>query len=477
MNETMETKPLVLIIDDHNRSLRSLALRMATQPIEPVWVSDVSRGIELLKHNCDKVFLVIIDLNTSEKGCAGFLYQCRLIAPRTSVLITTPLGPILYRSGNFYNLHELDLKNHIEKIVSAVHNQSDNRRAAEDSSISTDVPEPTLERFGPIIGCSNSINAIYRLIERLRASSATVLINGESGTGKELIARTIHQTSTRSKYPFIAINCGAIPANLMESELFGHERGSFTSAVNQHKGKFEIANHGTIFLDEIAELDKALQVKFLRVLQEREFQRVGGSITIKTDVRIIAASSQNLKDAVESGIFRDDLFYRLNVMPIYIQPLRERREDIPLLVKYFSQKLAEQNNRAMPVFTPEALEALQCYSFPGNIRELINILERIFIICSGEKISYFDLPDDVRKESGKKITSSPILNSLPHGGVRLKDVEKELIIKTLNLTNGNKLAAAKKLGITRRLLYLRLDEYGMISKADTVTQGNIYLSD
>ena len=294
----------------------------------------------------------------------------------------------------------------------------------------------------------------------MQDATITVLIQGESGTGKELIARALHQTSPRQRGPFVPINCGAIPAFLMESELFGHERGSFTGAVSQKKGKFEFADKGTLFLDEISELDRDLQVKLLRVLQEKEFQRVGGNTTYKTGARIIAATSRDLTKAIEHGTFREDLYYRLNVFPVNLPPLRERREDIPLLLEHFFQKFTSSAHAGLPNFTPEAWQALLDYHYPGNIRQLANIVERLAVTCPHGNISLADLPREVvGKEAGRSVDSRDRLKELPEDGVSLKEVERELILKTLQKTAGNKQAAAKMLGITRRLLYLRLTEY------------------
>jgi transcriptional regulator with GAF, ATPase, and Fis domain len=322
-------------------------------------------------------------------------------------------------------------------------------------------PRKIRERFGVIIGRSQGINDVYRLIDNLKDSCATVLVQGESGTGKELVAQTIHQTSTRRNRPFVAVNCGAIPENLIESELFGHERGAFTTAMYQRKGKFEIARGGTLFLDEIGELDRELQVKLLRVLQEKEFQRVGGNQSHKTDVRIIAATSRDLKNAVQDGHFRDDLFYRLNVVPIHIPPLRERQEDIPLLLDHFFKKFAEDMDRSAPLVAPEASSLLLDYSYQGNVRELTNIVERLLVICSNGKITSQDLPQEVREEAGETPGPAKLLKELPNEGVPLQELEKELILKTLKMTSWNKTAAARMLGMTRRLLYLRLAEYGL----------------
>jgi transcriptional regulator with GAF, ATPase, and Fis domain len=297
------------------------------------------------------------------------------------------------------------------------------------------------------------------LLDNLKKSDATVLIQGESGTGKELVARTIHHGGLRKKAAFVAINCGAIPQSLMESELFGHERGAFTSAVHQRKGKFEVADGGTLFLDEIGELEKDLQVKLLRVLQEREFMRVGGNTTHKTNVRIIAATSQDLRTAVAEGYFRDDLYYRLNVVPVNVPPLRERPEDIPLLLDYFVKKYAGETGLRRPLITSEAREAIYNYRYPGNVRELMNIVERLFVLCTSDSVTVENLPAELLPETTGSQDNGSILRRLPPNGIRLETVERELILKTIDLTGGNKTAAAKVLGITRRRLYLRLSRY------------------
>ncbi|MBC8466327.1 MAG: sigma-54-dependent Fis family transcriptional regulator [Deltaproteobacteria bacterium] len=353
------------------------------------------------------------------------------------------------------------MKHNINSILLSIVQKMDRGHGHEENK--TRPPEPK-ERFGVIIGKSNGINEIYHLIEQLRDSSATVMIQGESGTGKELVAQTIHQTSPRNNHAFVAINCGAIPANLIESELFGHERGAFTTAIHQRKGKFEIAHGGTLFLDEIGELDRELQVRLLRVLQEREFQRVGGNKSYKTDVRIIAATSQDLRSAVLAGHFRDDLFYRLNVVPINIPPLRERREDIPLLIDHFFHKIAKDMDRSVPILTKGATRFLLDYSYPGNVRELTNMVERLLVTCPNGRITSHDLPDELREEADRVPGSAVVLKELPDGGVSLEEVEKELILKTLKMTSWNKAAAARVLGITRRLLYLRLSQYGFSSQ-------------
>jgi DNA-binding NtrC family response regulator len=458
--ETGTTKPVVLIVDDEYSVLRALTRLISPHEFRVVWVPDEQEGLAALQDQPARIRIIIIDLKSSGMGGGGFLQHARHLAPHAAVLITGPLGPFLYQGGNFYEFSGPSLKQDINGILLSIAQKMDKGQMSFQKTGRK--PEPK-DRFGTIIGRSESINAIYLMIDHLRGSSSTVLIQGESGTGKELIAQTIHQTSPHKDGPFVAINCGAIPANLMESELFGHERGAFTTAVSQRKGKFELAAGGTLFLDEIGELDRELQVKLLRVLQEKEFQRVGGNSTHKTDVRIIAATCQDLSHAVQSGHFRDDLFYRLNVIPLQVPPLRERRVDIPILLAHFFKATAGEMERHLPVLSEKALNALKDYSYPGNVRELANIVERLLTLCSDTKISFTDLPQEVREDAAGASQAATVLNDLPDGGACLSEVEKELILKTLKMTSGNKAAAARMIGITRRRLYLRLSKYGLMS--------------
>jgi DNA-binding NtrC family response regulator len=456
-----KTKPIVLIVDDQYQAFRSLPGLISPDLFSSTWVPDEQQGLKILKDQTNRIGVIIIDLKSSGMGGGGFLHRARQIAPHAAILITAPLGPFLYQAGTFYDFSGPTLKQDINTILLGITRKMSVDRAPKENKGRT---RESKERFGVIIGQSKGINEVYHLIENLKDSSATVMIQGESGTGKELVAQTIHQTSSRRNQPFVAINCGAIPANLMESELFGHERGAFTTAIHQRKGKFEVAHGGTLFLDEIGELDRELQVKLLRVLQEREFERVGGNRSYRTDVRIIAATSQDLKGAVQAGHFRDDLFYRLNVVPIHIPPLRERREDIPLLLDHFFHKIAKDMDRSVPLLTEEARSLLLDYSYQGNVRELTNIVERLLVTCPNGKITYHDLPEEVREEVDSAPASTEMLKGLPDGGVPLQEIEKELILKTLKMTSWNKTAAARTLGITRRLLYLRLSQYGFSSQ-------------
>jgi DNA-binding NtrC family response regulator len=457
-----DRKPLVLIIDDQYRALQSLTRLISPEKFETLWTPSEKQGLKILNDRSNRVRVVVLDLKSSTMGAGGFFHQTRHKTPGAAFLITGPLGTILHQDGEFYEFSGASLRDNINHILaSIIHQRKDGNRAAGERS---DLPDRTKERLGPIIGRSGAINEIFGLIDKLRNVSSTVLIQGESGVGKELIAQTLHRTSRRKGGPFVAINCGAIPANLMESELFGHERGAFTSANAMRKGKFEIARGGTIFLDEVSEIDRGLQVKLLRILQEREFERVGGNEVRKSDVRVIAATGRNLRGKVQAGHFRDDLFFRLNVIPVHVPPLRERRTDIPLLIEHFLKENSQRMGLLPPTLTEKAETALLGYSYPGNVRELANTMERLCILCSGGKAAFADLPREIRAETetpGPPDDDPSCIADIPAGGVRLQEVEKELILKTLQKTAGNKTAAARMMGITRRRLYLRLSEYGI----------------
>jgi len=311
--------------------------------------------------------------------------------------------------------------------------------------------------FGDFVGTSKSMREVYELISNIANSDASVIITGESGTGKELAAQTIHEVSPRSKGPFIAINASAIPENLMESEMFGHERGAFTGATGIQAGCFELANHGTLFLDEIAEMPAALQPKLLRVLEDRRVRRVGGSQEFIVDVRVLAATNKEPRNAVESGKLREDLFYRLNVFTVALPPLRERKTDIPLLVHAFIREFNVKHNSQVESCKSETLELLKSYSWPGNVRELRNIMERAVILAKGPWIEPSHLPAYIlgspTSEGGSKIVL-PI-------GVTAAAAEKELILRTLRLTGNNKAEAARQLGLDVKTIRNKLKVYGI----------------
>lgn len=307
-----------------------------------------------------------------------------------------------------------------------------------------------------IIGRSHKFAEIFRVIDKVADTQATVLINGESGTGKELVANYIHNKSSRKDKPYIKINCGAIPENLLESELFGYEKGAFTGANSRKIGRFDRAEGGTLFLDEIGELSQALQVKLLRVLQEQEYERVGGTEEIKADVRIIAATNKNLDKLVEAGAFREDLLYRLKVIPVLIPALRERKDDIPLLSEFFIDKFTKDLNKGEIRIDKDALEILMNYDFPGNIRELENIIERAVILSTDNRISPALLPKEVVK--GSFVTKEDIF-ALPENGISLEEVEESFVRQALKMSNGNQTQAANLLSISRHALIYRMEKF------------------
>lgn len=311
--------------------------------------------------------------------------------------------------------------------------------------------------FGELIGRSDAMLRIYALIEQIATSSASVLITGESGTGKELVARTIHLLSQRRDAPFVAINCAAIPETLMESELFGHEKGAFTGASARRQGCFELANKGTLLLDEIAEMPAILQTKLLRVLEERRVRRVGGAQEIKVDVRVLAATNKNPQDAIRQGAFREDLLYRLNVITLELPPLRERLEDMPLLAQHLVAQMSEKHDRPARSISPAGLEVLRSHHWPGNVRELRNVIERAVIICSGEEIErhhFAPYPVDQRT----RVRWSEDTLTFPVG-TPIEEVERQMILRTLQKTGNNKTRAAALLRISLKTLHNKLKLY------------------
>lgn len=462
-NADPQEKPIVLIVDDEYKVFQALPRLISPKWFKTILANGERQGLEILRERRHGIGIVIVDLKSTGMGGGGFLHRARRLAPKVPVFVTGPLAPFLFLDGQFYEACCTNLKTDITAMLLEILRKGSMEGLTEGGARSAKAHR---SRFGIMIGQSRGMNAIYNQIEDLKDSSASVLIQGESGTGKELVARTIHKMSARKRGPFVAINCGAIPVNLVESELFGHERGAFTSAVSKKKGKFEIADRGTLFLDEIGELPKDLQVTFLRVLQEREFQRVGGNVTFKIDIRLIAATIHDLRSAVVAGHFREDLFYRMNVIPIRLPPLRERSEDIPLLLHHFFQELCASMGRPIPAMTGKCLEALTTYRYPGNIRELRNIAERLLVACHRDEISVQDLPEEILEGAGYRGSAQPFLKDLPLEGVPLKELEKELILKTLKHASGNKAATARMLGMTRRLLYLRLSQYGFLPCKD-----------
>jgi two-component system response regulator AtoC len=321
------------------------------------------------------------------------------------------------------------------------------------------------DKFGleNLVGTSAPMRQLFDVIRQAAPTQATVLIQGESGTGKELVAQALHRLSTRAQGPFVAVHCASLAASLLESELFGHEKGAFTGAVARRRGRFEMADGGTLFLDEISEIDASVQVKLLRVLEERAFERVGGDATQEVDIRLIAATNRDLKARVAEGKFRDDLFFRLDVVSITLPPLRERREDIPLLCDRFLREFSERNQKAIEGITPDTVAILEAYSWPGNVRELRNTMEKMVVLGRGPKLTPRDVPPNIREEAQK--AGILVASSRAVGGVAgalpdsLADAERAMIMRALRKHDDNRTRAAQELGISRRTLHRKLREY------------------
>ncbi len=412
----------------------------------------------------EKPDLVLSDIKMPGLGGIELLERIKKNHPKQLVILMTAFGSVedavqAMKKGAFYyltkpvNLEEMELL--IKKAFKSRDLEEENRELKQ---------ELFSEKFekGDIVGNSPALKALLAKVDQVAKSNATVLLEGESGTGKELIAHRIHELSTRNQYPFVAVHCASLAETLLVSELFGHERGAFTGASERKIGRFERADKGTLFLDEIGEISPDTQVKLLRVLQNGEFERVGGTKTLKVDVRLVCATNKNLKDLVVQGKFREDLYYRLNVIYLMSPPLRERKEDIPLLANAFLKHFARQNAKRIHSINADAMDALKAYRWPGNIRELKNIMERMVVLSEREVLTLDNVPEDIRRFSGEAI-HSPNSNATanPSRVSSIPEMEKELILKTLSEVDGNKSLAAKKLGISRRTLYRKLDDYSV----------------
>lgn len=438
----------ILVVDDEKlqREIYETILTSAGYD-----VTTASSGEAALKFLDDRKFdLVLTDLKMTGITGLDLLHQVMSRDSSISVILITGHGTIesakeALRSGAF---------DYLEKPV--------------DQELLLEAVQRALGKLDEldreIVSASPKMEVVKKMIMKVARSQSTVLIRGESGTGKELIARAIHnQSPPRLTEMFQAVNCAAINENLLESELFGHEKGSFTGAHAEKKGLFEIADRGTLFLDEIAELDVGIQAKLLRALQERKIRRVGGTHEIGVDVRVVAATNRDLRAMVADGRFRDDLYYRINVLSIDVPPLRERREDIPVLIDYFLKKHTRNTSRLVRGLTPETRKLMVSYSWPGNVRQLESAIERAILLCEGDEITLDDLPSEVRQEVGPAAEGT---FKLPAEGINFEDVERNLITQAMEQTDYNITKAAKLLGLTFRTLQYRLEKFG-IKRPDT----------
>ncbi len=450
------SKPALLLADDE-RTTRDALTRYLSRKFTVTAAEDGTVAVNLLK-NADFEF-VLTDLRMPGADGMAVLQTALKKQPQPTCIVFSAYGTIesaveALKQGAFdfvekpVNLNRLDIV--LKRAVESRELKAENSRLKQQLSANFDASK--------LNSASPAMQKINELISQIAPSRSTVLLTGESGTGKEVAAQAIHQLSGRTG-PFVAVHCAALPATLLESELFGHERGAFTGAVAQKKGRFELANGGTLFLDEIGEIDPQVQVKLLRVLETREFERVGGNEVLHCDARLVAATNRDLQQMVQDGTFREDLFYRLNVVNIISPPLRERSEDIPLLIKRFMDNFADENGKKISGIAPEALEALCRYNWPGNIRELRNCMERMVVLSRSEMLELADVPLNIRTWVADSGNSR--LPTAPNGGTTIDDHQKALILKVLAECGGNRSLAAKKLGISRRTLYRRLDEYNL----------------
>lgn len=451
----------VLIVEDKDSLRDMLARTLQDEGFDTIRASTFSEGINSV--NKEKVDLVLTDLKLprKEKGGIEILQHVKQVTPFCPVIIMTAYGTIetavkAVKEGAFEFLTKPFDIDHLIVLI---------RRALENQQLVTEnmiLRDEVAQRVGfpEIIGKSDVMMELSKTVKKVSKSDSTVLLLGESGTGKELFARAIHQISDRKDNPFVAINCAAIPKELLENELFGYEKGAYTGAVNQKVGKFELADKGTIFLDEIGDLDLSLQAKILRVIQEREFERVGGTQKIKVDVRIIAASNKDLTKLAEEKDFREDLYYRISVFPINIPPLRNRLSDVPYLVEHFVKRYSQEMRKNIESVSDAAMEKMQNYSWPGNVRELQNTVERAVILCEGTRIhEEHILINPVKRAPKKKVYDLEECTLKDVGSEAAKIAEIDLIKQVLKKTRGNKSKAAKILDVSYKTLLTRIKEY------------------
>jgi DNA-binding NtrC family response regulator len=446
-------KKRILVVEDEEKLRRVIELQLLSAGFDVDKAATAEEGLRIV----DRADLVLTDLKLPNMDGLQFLSLIRRQNAHVPVLMMTAFGSVetaveAMKSGATDFLLKPFSLDHLMQIV----NKALEVRALRDENRKLKAELGRRYEFDNIVGRSEPMQEIFAAIERVAPTRATVLLAGESGVGKDLIARAIHFHSPRRDRPLVKINCTAIPENLMESELFGYEKGAFTGASTTKPGKFEQADTGTVFLDEIGDVPAAIQVKLLRILQEREFERLGSNVTRRIDVRVIAATNQDLRAALEQGTFREDLYYRLNVVPLNIPALRERKVDIPFLANHFVQKLASDSGSRVECITESALEKLMQYHWPGNVRELENVIERSLVMCSGTKLD----AADIRLENAPRPRGHSENTFLPEG-MTLDEYEQELIREALRRADGNKSQAARLLGLTRNALRYRLTQMGL----------------
>jgi DNA-binding NtrC family response regulator len=436
----------ILIVDDEPLMCKSLGEVVRRAGYNVVTASNGYEALEYLQQ--EQVSVIITDMNMPKMDGIEVLKQAKAIIPNISVIIITGYATVdTAVEAMKYGAIDYITKPFPPTKINSIIEKAVNNYYAPHINISHDRPQ-----IQKIISSNPQMIEILNKIDLIAKSDSNVLIQGESGTGKELIAKAIHLHSNRNNHSFVAVNCAAIPEGVLESELFGHEKGAFTGAISRRIGKFELAHNGTILLDEVSEMPKSFQAKLLRVIQEKEITRIGGNNQVKVDVRIIATTNRNILEEVDNGAFREDLFYRLCVIPVFIPPLRERKDDIVSLTNHFVKKSATKMRKDIPIISKDAIDVLLNYNWLGNVRELENTIERAVALCTNGNISKNDIILNQRKNTSKH---TPI-----QVGRSLNDVEKELILKTLEEVKGNKQKAADILGITTKTIRNKLRQYG-----------------
>jgi len=449
----MKTLERILIVDDEEQMRELLTKVLEKNGYQVTAAGDGTQALALLEK--EPVDLVVTDVRMPGLGGMEALKAIKELNPDIVVIIMTAFGSIdqavqAVKEGAYDYINK-PFK--IDEMLLTIRKALDERRLRHEVSVLRHELR-TRYHFENLIGKSRAMQEVFSLIEQVAGSRSTVMIYGKSGTGKELVAKAVHYNSQRASKPFVAVNCAAIPSELLESELFGHEKGSFTGAIATKVGKFEMATGGSLFLDEVGSMRLDLQAKILRALQEREIERVGGTRTIKIDVRVIAATNRDLKKAVEEGTFREDLYYRLNVVPITLPDLKDRQEDIPLLANHFVQKFTQESNSNLREISREAMGILLSYPWPGNVRELENVIERAVTLGRGPAIQPGDLPPHLAGGAG------PVEKALAQEAT-LEDLERDYIRAVLRRTKGHQIRAAAILGIDRRTLYRKIRRYGI----------------
>lgn len=451
----------ILLIDDEESILTSIKSFLVRRGHEVFTAINGEEGIELVKNNV--IDLVLTDYRMPIKNGLEVLKETLEINPNIDVVVITAFGNVedaigIMKNGAYdYLTKPIDL-DELENLINRV---SEKRILISENQILKEQLQEKF-KFNSIISQSGEMEMVLNIVGRVANSKATVMVRGDSGTGKEVVAKAIHFSSNRKDKPFVVVNVASLSENLMESELFGHEKGAFTGAINQRKGRFEEADGGTLFIDEVGDIPLAMQVKLLRAIQFGEIQRLGSSTTMNVNVRIIAATHRNLEEMIKNGEFREDLYYRLNVVSVTIPKLRERRVDIPLLVEHFIKKYSAINEKNVIGITSEALDKIIKYGFPGNVRELENMIERAVVLCRGENIVVEDLPLQVEASFEKMVLDPQNLDN--EYEEKMKSFESEIIKEALSRTNGNQSAAARILNITERHLRSRLERLGMKKK-------------